>query len=150
MKKILIIVIVLMILAGLGYAGYKYFTVSKTVTVTNQGPGKAETQLCDLQKQTCTVNSKTANSGSLKVSIMSAGAPVKSLEVDVGTKPGAPQYYLKMTDDSGIALFEEIPAGSYVIYFNQENFPSGLAQPKLETVSVAVGKMTLTNINLSK
>ena len=149
MNKLLIIVMVLILLAGGGFLVYRNYFSSKTA-VTSSEPAKNQTQVCDLQKQTCMVNSKTTNSGSLKVSIVSSGAPVKSLEVDIGIKPGASQYYLKFTGEDGIALFEGIPAGSYVIYFNQESFPSGLIEPAPQAINVLAGQTTQTNINLSK
>ena len=55
--------------------------------------------------------------------------PAKDLEVDLGTKPGATEFYMKYTDKNGIAEFDGIPSGSYVVYFNGTTFIKDYGSP---------------------
>jgi hypothetical protein len=145
MKKILIFIIVLVILAGLGYVGFKFFWPSKN---TSGGPPKG-VQLCDIDAQTCSVIPKSANSGILQITINNTGKPVGDLEVDVGTKPGATKYYMGLTDANGVIAVDGIPAGSYFIYFNNGNFPTEFGNPPLVPVSISTGQTTKKTIDLT-
>jgi hypothetical protein len=147
MKKILIIIIVLIILAGLGYFGYKYFfPSSKSQSVG--GPGAAA-QLCDINTQNCSAIQKSADSGTLQVTVTGGGKVVTDLEVDVGVKPGATKYYMRLTDSNGVAVFDGIPAGSYDVYFNGNNFPAQFGNSPLVTVEVSAGQIIQKSIDLN-
>lgn len=82
-----------------------------------------EAVLCDSEQHSCSYFDKVQDSGNLNVVVTAAGVPMKGLEVDAAGRPGAPRYYVKLTDDTGVALFNGLPTGSYVIYFNGVNFP---------------------------
>ncbi len=84
-----------------------------------------ETLYCNVQKNSCSSYEKTQNSGDLKVTINSASGPAGNLEVDVAYRPGASQYYMRATDDKGVAVFNDLPEGNYKIYFNSSNFLAG-------------------------
>lgn len=146
MKKIVFIVVILVVLAGLGYAGYKNFMPGSK----NESGGGPPTgaQLCDVNSHSCSVIQKTADSGTLKIIITASGKSVGSLEVDVAAKPGAPKYYMALTDNNGTAVFDGIPAGSYFIYFNGNNFPTQFGDPPTESVNVISGQTVQKNINL--
>ncbi len=150
MKKIVIVVIVLLVLGGVGFFGYKYFNSSKLTTVSNQGPSKSETLLCSVKNNSCTNYQKSANSGNVKITITQSGKPVANLEVDFAQKPGAQEYYMKQTDKSGIALLEGMPAGNYFIYFNQSNFPVSLGEPPTKTATIVSGETAEVSIKINE
>jgi hypothetical protein len=146
MKKVLIFIVILVILAGLGYFGFKFFwPASKN---TSGGPPKT-VQLCDIDSQTCGVVPKSANPGILQITIANEGKPVGNLEVDVGVKPGATKYYMGLTDTGGVISVDGIPAGNYFIYFNNGNFPVEFGNPPLVPVSVLAGQTTKKSIDLT-
>lgn len=146
MKKILILIIVLVILVGLGYVGYKYLLPSSQNT--SGGPPKT-TQLCDVNSQSCSAIQKSANSGILQITIVAGGKPVSDLEVDVGVSPGAQKYYMGPTDANGVVTIDGIPAGEFSIYFNDSNFPKEFGSSPLVPVSITAGQTTKTTINLT-
>ncbi len=148
MKKILFPILVVMLLVGLGLVGYNYFQAGSNSRSNQSGGPPNEAQLCKVDSHTCTVIPKSANSGAVKITISASGKSVGDLEVDLGTKPGAPQYYMKLTDANGTAIFDGIPAGSYVIYFNSNNFPQQFGSPPTETVTVGSGQTSVKNIDL--
>lgn len=125
MRKLVLGFVSILIIAALAYVGYKVFSES---VFKGKSPlfgvvKSNEAVLCDTQQHLCNSFSKTSNSGNLKVIISASGDPVKNLEVDLGVQPGAPKYYMRPTNNQGIALFEGIPSGNYFIYFNGINFP---------------------------
>lgn len=127
MKKFVLGFISALILAGLVYSVFVFlpqFKPKKKGPLYDEDVKRAqEAVICDTVKHSCSYFDKTQDSGSLKVVITAAESPVKGLEVDVAPKPGSPQYYVKLTDKQGIALFESLPLGKYAIYFNGVNFP---------------------------
>ena len=137
--------LVLIVLAGLGYAGFKYLWPSKNTS----GGSPSGAQLCDIDSQSCSIIPKSTNSGALQITITSAGKPVSNLEVDVGAKPGATKYYMGLTDAGGVITIDGITAGNYVIYFNQGAFPSELTEPAPQAVGVTIGQTTKTTIDLT-
>ena len=106
--------------------------------------------LCDLEKNSCDPYEKTENSGNLLVTITDAGKPAGGVEVDVGSEPGARKYYLKETDNFGVAQFDGLPAGSYKIYFNLNNFPKGYDASQLFDAKITKGRTTEKAIELKK
>lgn len=139
-------VLVLIFLAGLGLVGYKFFGPG----AGNQPDmsGAKETQLCNVDSHTCGAVQRTADSGTLKVTVKSAGKGVSGLEVDLGARPGAPNYYIRLTDVNGVAVLTGIPAGKYYIYFNGFNFPKEYGDSPTEKVSVVSGQTTEVVINI--
>jgi hypothetical protein len=147
-KKTVVFLISAVVIIGIGFFAYKYFFSSKSST-TGQNHGTNATQICDTVKSTCSEVAKTSDSGSLKVTILNGSNPVPNLEVDVATKPGAQTYYLKLTDETGLALFEGIPEGTYSVYFNQNNFPTSLGNPPTQSAQVVKGEVKETIVNLT-
>lgn len=106
--------------------------------------------LCDTQKNSCASFEKTASSGNLRVTITGADKPMAKVEVDLGTVPGDVKYYMKETDDKGVAFFENIPAGFYAIYFNLNGFPEGYDASQTFSVRVIKSLTTEKTIELDK
>jgi len=77
--------------------------------------------------------------------------PIVGLEVDIGAKPGPPpEGGIAITEENGTARFN-LKAGTYYIYFNDNNFPKEYKQPsEFETINVVDGKTTLKTITLEK
>jgi hypothetical protein len=148
-KKVLLILVLTLVLGGLGFAGYKYY-LSHQATSTQNTPEAGSTQLCDLKKNTCNSFEATSDSGTLRITLVNGSDPAPDLEVDLGSRPGAEQYYMKMTDAGGVALFEGIPAGSYVIYFNLNAFPSAYGTPQTQSVTVVKGQTETLEIQLGQ
>ena len=127
MKKLVLGFISALILVGLVYAVFTFvpqFVSKKRGPLYDEDVKRAqEAVICDAVKHSCNYFDKTQGSGSLKVAIVVAKSPVKRLEVDVAGKPGSPLYYVKLTDNNGVALFNNLPSGDYAIYFNGVNFP---------------------------
>jgi len=75
----------------------------------------------------------------LEVKLMmdnTAQDPLANVEIDVAEKPGPPpEGGVGLTDERGIAVFR-IKPGSYVVYFNQTNFPGNLRDPGAQPVVV--------------
>ncbi len=137
-----------MILIGLGYAGYRFF-LSKSFSGKGQEPGIGAATLCDAVKHTCSEYSKTSEAGTLKVVLFAKG-PVGGIEVDVGSRPGASQYYMKFSDNSGVALLEGIPGGNYSIYFNGNNFPKEYGDTQTRQVQIIKGETKVVEIHLGQ
>lgn len=118
MKKVILGFVIILVVIVAGYFAFKFFYASKNMT-----PGQRTAVLCSTERNVCEQFSPAANSGSLKITILTrTGTPAKDLEVDLGTKPGATEYYMKYTDKNGVAEFGGIPSGSYVVYFNGVTF----------------------------
>lgn len=146
MNKIVLGIIVLLILTGAGFVGYKYFFSGSS----NQAGGPPSgAQLCDVEKESCGAIPVYTNSGTLEITISGVGRPVSGLEVDIGDRPGATKFYMSLTDANGVAVFGGIPAGDFTVYFNGNTFPGQFGEPPLQTVSVISGQTTKININLS-
>lgn len=66
-------------------------------------------------------------SGDLVVTLVSEGKLVQGMQVNVDTMPrlDAPRYQAT-TGDDGKAIFKNLPAGFYTIYFIENRFPSQL------------------------
>ncbi len=148
MNKILIVVVILLILGGGGYFGYR-FLISRWSTQQVE-PGIGAATLCDNTKHICGDFSKTADSGTLRVVLFSKSGPPGGIEVDAGAKPGADHYYMKFSDNSGVALFEGIPAGNYYIYFNGNNFPTKYGDSPTETVQIIKEGEKIIEIHLGQ
>lgn len=127
MKKFVLGFIFALVLMGLIYSVFMFlsqFQPKKKGPLYDEDVKKAqEAVICDVLKHSCSYFDKTQDSGSLSVTIIAAKGPVKGLEVDVAGKPGSPQYYVKLTDNNGVALFNNLPSDDYAIYFNGVNFP---------------------------
>lgn len=66
------------------------------------------------------------------------GTPLANLEIDLWkniTLTGAPDAGMNVTDENGILTFS-VPAGTYRIGYNANNFPSGLIPPEI-TITIA-------------
>jgi hypothetical protein len=75
--------------------------------------------------------------------------PVANVEVDVAETPGPPpEGGVSPTDSKGVATFH-IKPGTYVIYFNNANFPKNLAVPELVPVTVTQGEVAQVTIQVS-
>jgi len=116
----------------------------------NRPLGEERAVLCDQKKWSCGRYEKVEGVGDLKAIITADGEPVRRLEVDVADRPGAAQYYLKLTDEAGMALFNNLPAGSYKIYFNLNTLPGEYEGSAGTTIGVEViaGKTTEQKIEL--
>lgn len=120
MKKFILGFIAALVLVGLIYTAkfaFNFLSSSKNTV------GGTTAVKCNAQKSLCERFTPAADGGALKITIFShAGAAAKNLEVDLGAKPGAPEYYMKYTDENGIAEFDGIPPGVYAVYFNGVTF----------------------------
>lgn len=127
MKKFVLRFISALILGGLIYSIFivlPQFETKKKGPLYDEDVKKAqEVVICDVVKHSCSYFDKIQDSGNVKVVISAGNNPIKGLEVDIASKPGFPQYYVKLTDKQGVALFENLPSGKYTIYFNGVNFP---------------------------
>lgn len=87
--------------------------------------------------------------GSLKVILTDTrGAFIDNIEVDVGEHPGG-KMAVEVTDKNGVALFEKMPAGNYVIFFNDNTFPKNFERvPSLIPVKITKGQATEQKIEL--
>ncbi len=100
-----------------------FFLYPNFLSESRNPVGETAAVKCYAQKNLCEKFTSAADGGSLKITIFSyTGAAAKNLEVDLGTQPGAPEYYMKYTDKNGVAEFDGIPSGAYVIYFNGVTF----------------------------
>ncbi len=118
MKRFILgfVLIVAVIIAG--YIASKFFYASKNTT-----PGQRMAVLCNTERNVCEQFVPATDGGSLKITILThTVTPAKDLEVDLGTKPGDLEYYMKYTDKNGVAEFDGVPSGSYVVYFNDTTF----------------------------
>ncbi|MFA5086879.1 MAG: hypothetical protein WC470_01085 [Candidatus Paceibacterota bacterium] len=89
--------------------------------------------------------------GSLKVAITSGqGAFIGNIEVDVGEHPGG-KMAMEITDKNGIAFFDKMPVGNFVIFFNDNTLPKNFEKaPSLIPVKIIEGQTTEQNIQLSE
>jgi len=117
---------------------------------TGQPEKTAGAVFCDTQKNSCVSYEKAKNPGNLLVTVTAGGKPAGKVEVDLGTVPGDEKYYMKETDDKGVALFENVPAGFYAIYFNFNNFPQGYDASQTLSARITKGQTTEKTIELIK
>lgn len=74
--------------------------------------------------------------------------PLSNIEVNVSQEPGQPPVGGTMfTDETGTAVFHVRP-GSYFIFFNSNNFPSGFDYPAPTPVRVEEGQSNFHVITL--
>lgn len=92
-----------------------------------------------------------AEFGSLKVVMTdSQGAFVGNIEVDVGEQPGG-KMAVETTDGNGVAFFDKMPVGNYVIFFNEITFPKNFERPAvLIPVKIMAGQTTEQEIILNE
>lgn len=147
MKKILITALILVLVGGLAFTGYKFFLSRSTRRGPEPGIGAAT--LCDAVKHSCGEYSKTSDAGSLKVVLFGKGT-IGGIEVDVGSRPGATQYYMKFSDSSGVALLEGLPDGNYSVYFNGNNFPKEYGDTPTQQVQIVKGETKVVEIHLGR
>lgn len=135
MKKIIWILAAVIILAGASFAAFLFFRGSSGQPVS---PEMLKPGVTDY--------------GTLKVLIKGKGQPLNDVEVDLGTissgGPTGPMTF-KITDESGLALFENVPVGNYNVFFNTNHYPADFA-PYSEQVSVKInqGQTTEKTIEL--
>ncbi len=90
--------------------------------------------------------------GSLRVEIFGRGNPLADVEVDVGkigpNGPSGPMSFA-ITDSNGAASFENVPVGTYDIFFNTNHFPVGYAFPQRVSVSVVKDQIVQKRIDLA-
>jgi hypothetical protein len=83
-------------------------------------------------------------SAELKVTLLmdnNVKNPLSNIEVDVAEKPGQPpKGGAAITNEQGVATFK-IKPGSYVIYFNNMNFPKNLSVPESQAITVVDDKI---------
>jgi hypothetical protein len=87
--------------------------------------------------------------GTLKVTVTSGKAVVSGVEVDVGVQPGG-KMAVATTDKDGVALWNEMPIGDFVVFFNAYNFPKNFKfESSLTPVSVSADQTTEQKIELT-
>lgn len=89
--------------------------------------------------------------GSLKVTVASGqGEFISGIEVDVGEHPGG-KMAVEITDKNGVAFFEKMPVGNYVVFFNDNTFPKNFEKASnLISVKIIEGQVTEQNIQLNE
>lgn len=154
MKNFILGFIAALVLVGLIYEFPSFlhgFEKEKTGLLYSEDVKKAkEAVLCDAVKHSCSYFDKVDDSGSIKIVISAGENPVKGLEVDVAPRPGSQQYYVKLTDNSGVATFENIPSGEYAIYFNGVNFPKEYGDSPTVPVEITKGQTIERAIDLTQ
>jgi hypothetical protein len=146
MTKAFKIFLALVFIGSVTYLINKYF--SPTSKDQLGGP-TVEAQLCSTDSHVCLPIPQNANSGDLKIKVTAKGASVSGLEVDVGKKPGANEYYMMLTDISGTVRLNFIPPGKYFVYFNNNEYPEKYGAPPVIPIEVTIGQTTLQNIELT-
>jgi uncharacterized protein YneF (UPF0154 family) len=128
MKKITLILSIVICLV-IGYVLGNFFPFDKIFSkIESEENIQGDTQL--------TVTAKMAG----------ANTPVPNLEIDLAEEPGPPPVGgIALTDESGIAKFNVQP-GTYLIYFNQANFPENLIAPESEQITVSEGAVNKKEI----
>ena len=125
MKKLILGFVVVLAVIVAGYIAFKFLFTSGGIPI-----GERTAVKCSTASNTCEQFTPTKDGGSLKITILSyTGIAAKDLEVDLGTKPGAAEYYMKYTDKNGIAEFDGILPGSYIVYFNGTTFIKDYGSP---------------------
>lgn len=128
MKKVLIVILAVIILLA-AYAGaiLAGFNLPKPAFLDKGIEGDTEVSVTLLMDN----NSKD---------------PLANIEVDIGKKPGPPpKGGVAITNQVGIATFK-IKPGDYVIYFNDLTFPSNLAVPETQPITVTEGDANVKTI----
>ncbi len=88
--------------------------------------------------------------GSLNVVITAGGAFVSGIEVDVGERPGG-KMAVGVTDKNGTAVFEKMPVGKFVIFFNDNTFPKNFERvSNLIPIEIIEGRTTEQKIELKQ
>jgi len=83
--------------------------------------------------------------GTLQVTVLAEGRPMADVEVDLGTVgPSGPTGAMSTmkTDVNGVALFEQVPVGTYDVFWNTNAFPQGYEVQR--DISVTITKDTTT------
>lgn len=130
MKKYILGFIGALVLIGLVYLGYQFISGSRG-SYTPVAPES--------------LNPAAKEFGTLRVEVSGKGKPIVGLEVDLG-QPGGRMTY-KMTDGSGVAVFENVSVGSYDIFFNDINFPKEFARIS-STIPVEITKDRIVEKNI--
>lgn len=90
--------------------------------------------------------------GILRVEVFGKGKPLADVEVDLGeigsSGPTGPMSFM-VTDAGGLATFENVPVGSYDIFFNTNHFPAGFAPPKSVAVNIVKDQVVQKRIDLA-
>lgn len=88
--------------------------------------------------------------GSLKVIITTNKTQlVSGIEVDVADHPGT-KMTVGVTDNNGTVVFEKMPVGNFVIFFNDVTYPKSFERVSaLIPVQIIKGQVTEKNIELS-
>lgn len=90
--------------------------------------------------------------GTLKVSVFGRGSPLAGVEVDLGTVstrgPTGPMAAVK-TDAQGAVTFENVPVGTYDIFWNSYAFPSGYNQPSRAQITISKNQITTKRFDLA-
>jgi len=180
MKKLILIFVALLVIAGLGYGSYRILSgpdICKTHQPLFMGFRPAIIDklcppairsgediknakvavLCYLKKNTCDYFKPQKDSGNLKLTITINGMLGKRIEVSLWTTqrpPDSDQVYIKYTDDNGVALFQGMASGIYYPQFDLKESPKeyGNAYLTWDTKAVEVVKDTTRKliINLTK
>ena len=88
--------------------------------------------------------------GSLRVILSARGAAVGDIEVDVGERPGG-KMAVDITDKGGVAFFERMPVGRFVIFFNDATYPQNFERvPSLVPVEITEGEVAERIIELTE
>ncbi|HXK36680.1 MAG TPA: carboxypeptidase-like regulatory domain-containing protein [Candidatus Paceibacterota bacterium] len=83
--------------------------------------------------------------GTLRVTVLADSRPVADVEVDLGTiGPSGPTGAMSavQTDDDGVAIFEQVPVGTYDLFWNDNAFPEGYQQPPDISITIAKDRTT--------
>lgn len=135
MKNLALGIVVALVLAVVAYITYPVF---KNLGFLG-GKTVAPYQLQDDAK----------NFGNLKVTVTWTGNPASNLEVDLGQQGG--RKTAVKTDADGVAFFENVPVGSWSIFFNERNFPKEYTfTSNLTAVTIEKNQLTEKNIELGQ
>ncbi len=137
MKKFVLGFVSALVLAGLAYFAYPvisgFFGGGGPVSPRNLKPGATDY-------------------GTLRVEVFGKGNPLPDVEVDLGeigpNGPAGPMSFM-VTDDGGLALFENVPIGAYDVFFNTNHFPAGYAVPRNVSVNVVKDQVAQKRIDLA-
>jgi len=90
--------------------------------------------------------------GSLRVTVLALGQPVEGVEVDVGTMTSSGPtgaMTVATTGADGVALFEQVPVGTFDIFWNLNVFPKGYQQPSGFPVTIVKNQTTAKTVTLT-
>jgi len=168
MKKLILIFVSLLVIAGLGYGSYKILSGSdicktrrplfmdfRPVIIDKLCPPAIRSGediknakvavLCSLKKHTCDYFKPQKDSGNLKLTITINGMLGKRIEVSLWTTqrpPDSDEVYIKYTDDNGVAFFQGMTSGVYYPRFDLKESPKeyGNADVAWDTKAVEIVK----------